>query len=128
MYLTLSPGVSRFKNTVFEKNWKVTDLSTLGGERKSYLRSQDSSPEPLLLESYFENSEGKTIFKPKKNESIFLVIKTQNMTGKKINIDLSDDEIDYEYNGKHLENDLLEEIDITADTLKLSLKTLKQRT
>ncbi len=32
LYLTLSPGIIRFKNTVFEKNWKITNITPFNGE------------------------------------------------------------------------------------------------
>ncbi len=58
---------------------------------------------------------------------VTLVIKSQGLIGEKINIDLSDDKIDYEYQGEYLESDLIENFTVTEDVIKLPLKTIKQR-
>ena len=41
-------------------------------------------------------------------------------------IDLDDKSLDYEYNGKRLENDIIRNISITGDQTKLKLKAVKQ--
>lgn len=49
------------------------------------------------------------------------------MIGKTASFDLSDDKLDYEYSGKYLENNLLENIKVTDEMMKVKLQTLKQR-
>jgi hypothetical protein len=83
--------------------------------------------DPQILECFLEDEQGNTISKSKKNQSIFVVVNTKDMVGKSIDIDLSDDDIDYEYNGAVVDNDLIEGINVTADTMRIQLKTIKQR-
>ena len=131
LQLILSPGVVRFRHAVFEKHWKVTDLSLVGTTGSAY--SQDEEEEvieeenPKILECYYENSKGDKIEKVRKNKTIYLVVKSQDMTGKKVNIDLSNNNIDFEYNGSILENDLLENIEVTGSPMRIELKTINQR-
>ena len=49
------------------------------------------------------------------------------MVGESIDIDLNDSKIDFEYKGVILENDILKDFVITSDTMKIELKTIKQR-
>ncbi len=126
MNLRLSPAITRNRSVEHQKVWKVTDISrtnkAFGGgpvvvEKK----------EGRLTKCYFEDSDGYVINKLRRDMDIYAVIDSSNMIGKTISIDLSDDEVDYEYKGQYLENDLLEDIKVTADTIKIPLKTLKQR-
>ena len=105
---------------------KKQDLVKGKGEKAKQEESAPLAEDPKIIGYSFENEEGKSLSKTKKNQTIYLHIKTREMIGKTINVDLSDDEIDYEYQGQHLKNDLLENIKVTADSMKLQLKTLKQ--
>ncbi|WP_227806046.1 hypothetical protein [Algibacter lectus] len=48
------------------------------------------------------------------------------MVGKSIDLDLSDSDFNFEYNGELLENDQLLGLEVTADTMKVELITKKQ--
>ena len=48
------------------------------------------------------------------------------MIGEDVDIDLSDSDIDFEYQGDILNNDILNDFRITSNTMKIELKTLKQ--
>ena len=53
-------------------------------------------------------------------------IKTSGMVGKSIDLDLSDSDFNFEYNGELLEDDQLLGLEVTADTMKVELITKKQ--
>lgn len=121
--LQLSPAIIvQDGQTLVEKNWKVTDLSM-----QEVQPTQAVSENPEILECFFEDEQGNALLKPKKYQTIFLVVKTQDMVGKSVDLDLSDDSIDYEYNGAIVDNDLIQGVNVTADIMKIQLKTIKQR-
>ncbi|PKQ61100.1 hypothetical protein BZG02_16780 [Labilibaculum filiforme] len=120
--LRLSPAIIvQDGQTLVEKNWKVSDLSAQNTEPTAVPEN------PEILECFFEDEQGNAVAKPKKNQTIFLVVNTKEMVGQGIDIDLSDDNIDYEYNGSIVDNDLIQGVNVTADTMKIQLKTIKQR-
>ncbi len=121
--LALSPAiVNENGELIMEQSWKVTDLNA-GSTEATTIQLNN----PKVLKYWYEDEYGTELLKPKRNQNIELVIQTKDMVGMAINIDLSDDEIDYEYNGEVVENDLLENIQVTANTIRVKLKTIKQR-
>lgn len=120
--LTFSPGILRFGDVIYEKWWKVTDLN-----RETVEPTVIEDDNPQILESYFEDENNETVYKPKKDQNITLVIKSQNMIGKYVDIDLGDSDIEFEHNGELLEEDILREHRITSDFMRIQLKTIKRR-
>jgi len=86
----------------------------------------EDDDEGIVKEFYFEDANRNKISKIRKNKEVYLVIKTDNMEGKSIDIDLSDDEYNFEYQGKILPDDQLLNFAITSSTMRISLKTIKQ--
>ena len=72
-----------------------------------------------------ENNERIEVTEP--NKIIFLHLETENMIGKYVTIDLSNDRIDYLFEGKHLENDILPNIYVSNDKMIFKLTTIKQK-
>ncbi|MFV0506648.1 MAG: hypothetical protein ACK5L5_08075 [Bacteroidales bacterium] len=68
----------------------------------------ENALEARILDVYFEDEEG-------------------NRIEEHIDIELSDDDIDYEYNGTHLQDDILRNILVEDDQMQIELKTIKQR-
>jgi hypothetical protein len=130
MYLTLSPGVSRFKNVVFEKNWKITNLANLNAPAVSFLESRetdnsDNDTEPQIIEMYFTDMEGKRI-EEIVGEKVKLVVKTENCTGKHINLNLSNPFHEFYYQGSLLEDDVLENYQVKSDSDEIELEIDKE--
>jgi len=101
---------------------------TKGNESILHLIYRSSSAvkaEGEIVQVYFEDSTGKKTEVTGPNQKVFLVVETMNLIGKKVNLDLSDVKFDYEYNGKILENDILKDFEITADTMKIELKSVQ---
>ncbi len=124
--ITLIPAILIAQGVLLRvQGWHIQNPKSLMGG--STVEATERPVEGTLTDCYFEDQDGNILSKPKKDLNICAVIKSTNMTGKVISVDLSDDKVDYEYNGQYLENDLLENIKITADMIKIPLKTLKQR-
>jgi len=79
-----------------------------------------------LKSVHYENEDGKKISCSADNQKVFLIIKTQKIIGTKINIDLSDTNMDFEYNGKILEGSTFKNLKITDDIMKIKLITHKR--
>ncbi len=121
--LRLSPGITRNRGLLQKKPWKFTDLSTDG----EYAQDVPVEEEVRILDVYFEDEKGERVKKVKKDRKINLIVQTQGMVGERIKIDLSDDDVDYEYEGEYVEDDLLQDIEVTGDNMILKLKTIKQQ-
>lgn len=124
MELTLSPGIQRVRDQIFEKLWNPNNPFIASAP----ITERDDS-EPEMLESYYEDKKGNRIpdHKIKIGTEVYLVIKTKNAIGKSISIDLADNSRDFEYNGEVLENDILEGITIKSDMQRVSLKVVPQQ-
>ncbi|WP_299211626.1 type VI secretion system tube protein TssD [uncultured Aquimarina sp.] len=121
MELVLSPGIQRVRDVLLEKNWNPSnpfDNTTPVTERE-----ENNSK---ILDAYFENKGGEKITKIRKGQDVFLVLKSENMNGKQVDIDLGMDQGSFEHNGELLENNVLEAHSITSDLMKIELKSTKQ--
>ncbi len=124
--ITLIPAILIAQGVLIRvQGWHIQNPKSLMGG--STVEATERPVEGTLTDCYFEDQEGNVLTTVKKDQDIYAVVKSTNMTGKVISIDLSDDTVDYEYNGQYLENDLLENINVTADIIRIPLKTLKQR-
>ena len=64
--------------------------------------------EPKIIMSYFTDLNDKILGnRGKIGEEVYLVIEGKNLSGKEADLDLTDNEIDFEYKGERLENDIL---------------------
>ncbi|GAF05108.1 type VI secretion system tube protein TssD [Saccharicrinis fermentans] len=127
MNVRLSPAITRNRNEEHQKVWKITDITPSSNAFGSGPVGEEIVEEGKVISCKFIDEDGNDISNPKKNQNITLVINTTGLVGKRISINLGDDKIDYEYEGTYLENDLLENISVSDDIIKLPLKTLKQR-
>ena len=117
------------KSGAIEASWstaahveKWSELPTQDGEATVIEEEIEGS----ILDISYEDNQGNVITKIRKNKDVFLVVKTENMTGKTIDIDLSDDAYNFEYNGQILENDQLLNYSVANDISRIPLKTIKQ--
>ncbi|MCG8698487.1 MAG: hypothetical protein MI922_10570 [Bacteroidales bacterium] len=130
LQLILSPGIVRFRHAVFEKHWKVTDLSLVGTTGTAYTQEeevnevvQEEEPplEPKLHGIHFESMDGKIWSKWVELGEFILYIKSENATGKTISMSLDFPDRILEYNGDELVDNKLENLEITSDEMKLTL-------
>ncbi len=127
--LTFSPGVIRLKNTVFEKNWRITDLSQIAGQAVSInemlAKEEEEEVEKDIVEMYYTDLKGNRITELSEKK-VKLIVKTQNMVGETIDLDFDDDDFNYKYKGEILENDLLEGYLINSDTEEIELEVVEE--
>ena len=57
---------------------------------------------------------------------LFLVIQTEKAEGQTVSIDLDDDVLDYEYQGRKLKGDMFRNVCINGEETKIMLKAIKQ--
>lgn len=72
-------------------------------------------PEADLYDIYYTDYDGNQDFTPMVGDDIWLVVKSRNMVGEVIDIDISDNGWDFEYRDKPVENHLLEDIKLSSD-------------
>jgi len=124
--LVLSPGIIVDGGVVFEKPWKVTDLSAMGGEVET---DPINDPEPNFVEYYFQDANGEKITQNEISlgEEITLVVVSENAKGMPVTINLDDKERDFEYKGQPLKNDTLSGVNLTGNRTRFELKAIKQK-
>lgn len=71
--------------------------------------------EQRLTELYYTDKDGNRDFTPRIGDEIYLVIRSRNMVGERVDIDLSDNSRDFSYRGKHLPDDHLTGLRISSD-------------
>jgi len=85
-------------------------------------------PKPQIIEVYYTDLEGNKIDKRKIGQEMYLVIEGNKLEGKKANFDLYDNEMDFEYNGEHLKDDILKGYTFkNSKTEKIKLKTIEAK-
>ncbi|RIY36493.1 hypothetical protein CKY20_05945 [Capnocytophaga canis] len=86
--------------------------------------------EPRVIDYYFTDKDKKTFrnnLEEYMNQSIIVNIRTENLIGEKLTLNLNNKEVDFEYQGKRLENDILKDYEITSDFEQIELKVIKQK-
>ena len=58
---------------------------------------------------------------------IYLYLETENALDQTLTIALNDPQLDYEYEGEIVENDVLKDISITGNTTRIKLKTVEPK-
>lgn len=87
----------------------------------------EDEPIPQVVDAYFENENGEIIDRAAKEQTVYYVVKTQNMQGEKIDIDLSDSSLEFEHQSRVLANNLLTDVLIVSDTIKIKLKIISKQ-
>ncbi len=82
--------------------------------------------EEKISEIYFTDLNGNKIDDPIIGTDVFLVIKSNNLSGQSVDIDISDKEKDFVYKEQVLENDILENLIINGSTQKEKLTVIAQ--
>ena len=77
-----------------------------------------------LLGFYYTDLNGNKIKKVTEGQSIYMVVNSTGMIGKLINIDFNDEDIIYEFKGKEIENQLISNLEVTSDEMKVELKAI----
>jgi hypothetical protein len=59
-------------------------------------------------------------------DHIYVVVKSQNMIGEKVDLKIPDKKVDFLYQGKRLENDTKKDYIITIDAEKIPLQVISE--
>jgi len=118
--LELTCGGLEESDTSFSETWRKTYPNTA----TSTVLNQEEEKE--ILESYYEDMQGNRIESPKVGTEVYLIIKTEGLEGKTIDIDLSDKEKNFVYKGAILENDILKNIIIKSSIQKEKLTVIAE--
>ncbi len=119
--LTITCGAVKIKDVKKIENWVFED---------PFIEVEptvlENSGEGAVLETYFQDSQGERVSKTQKGVKVFLILKTQDMTGKQTDIDLSSINAPLEHQGQLLEDNKINGFNITSDTMKIELNSKKQ--
>jgi len=90
---------------------------------------QLSNDEPEIVGYYFKDIEGNPINQEElePDMEIYLYLETENALDQTLTIALNDPQLDYEYEGEIVENDVLKDIAITGNTTRIKLKTVEPK-
>ncbi|MBM0656940.1 hypothetical protein JMN12_10345 [Capnocytophaga genosp. AHN8471] len=84
-------------------------------------------PKSQTIEIYYTNLEGDKIEEAIIGEEIYLVLESKNMIGQVIDVDLSDNTRDFEYEGQILKDDILKNLTINKNIQQERLKVIPQQ-
>ena len=70
-------------------------------------QKEEDENAPKIKKTYYTDLNGDIIEKGNIGQEVYLVIEGVNLAGKEADLDLTDNETDFEYNGERLENDIL---------------------
>ncbi len=124
--ITISPGIQNYGAEVI-KPWNISYIPP-SVDIPFQAQETEEKVEPKFLGFHFENKDGVEIGqdKIKIDDIIYLLIETENAEGDTITLDLDDDNLDYKYNGKVLENDVLKGISVTGAVTKIKLTAVAE--
>ena len=85
--------------------------------------------EPKIIMSYFTDLNDKILGnRGEIGQEVYLVIEGINLAGKEADLDLTDNEIDFEYNDEHLKNDILKGYVFQNNEIEhIKLKIIEQK-
>jgi len=77
-----------------------------------------------LLDFYLTNMDGEVITETLVGTNVYLMIESMNLIGEKMDLKITNFEVDFEYQGFRLEDDILQDYTITRDLEKVLLKVI----
>jgi len=130
--LKLSPAIIvQDGKIMFEKNWKVTDLSRQNVEPtplpvSSAGEEEQENTESKVINQYITDLEDKENPRYSMGDHIYIVVESQNMIGEEMDLKIPDKKVDFLYQGKRLENDTLKSYAITNNIEKIPLQVISE--
>ena len=123
--MSISPAIQEYGSKLI-KDWNISYIPP--SESTPTESEEEEKEEPKFLGYHFENEDGENIDQDKIriDDVIYLVIETENADGEKVTLNLDDDNLDYKYNGKVLENDTLKGVSVTGSVTKVKLTAVAQ--
>lgn len=124
MSLEVGWSIMKIKGITVKEYWNVNDPW-----KKIEKTEREEEQKGRIIEAFFEDKkeQGVKAEKITPNKELNLVIKTENMDGKTIDIDLSEYNLDFEHEGNIIEGAVLKDVNISSDTQKVPLKTIRKK-
>ncbi|MDG1333812.1 MAG: type VI secretion system tube protein TssD [Crocinitomicaceae bacterium] len=117
--LVISPAIQNYGVENIE-SWNVSYIPP--SEEMPYQPSQEVVVDrPKIYDTYFEDMDGNRIKELTIGTEVYLVVASENVSGKTVDINLSDKDHDFIHEGELLEDDILKDITISGDTHKEKL-------
>ena len=105
---------------VLDHYWKKTDLNAAAP-----ITTIEPEKQKKLISAHFEDENNNKIEIDKiKDQIVYLILKTKDTVGDSISINIDNEHHRFKHNGKFLEDGILENLHITADTMRVELETL----
>ncbi|WP_010520549.1 type VI secretion system tube protein TssD, partial [Aquimarina agarivorans] len=123
--IILSPGILRVNGFVYENEWNPSNPFE---KQAAPAIIENENLEPVITNGYYTNLAGEKIddYQLVSGEKVYYVLHTSNAVGKYIDLDLTNTQNDFKYQGNVFENDQLEDLKVTADTQKIKLQVIRQ--
>ncbi|ADV49250.1 hypothetical protein Celal_1952 [Cellulophaga algicola DSM 14237] len=123
MELTITPGIQRVRDVIFEKVWNPSNPFA----EAPVPEVQEGNP--IIEDLFFTDLDGERIPNNELEfgESVYLVLKSINGVGKTVDIELDDNANDFKYKGGVLPDDVLKNFRITSNTQKIELEIVSQK-
>ncbi|WP_238426214.1 PAAR domain-containing protein [Capnocytophaga genosp. AHN8471] len=91
-------------------------------------QNEEDENAPKIKKTYYTDLNGDIIEKGAIGQEVYLVIEGVNLAGKEADLDLTDNEIDFEYKGEHLKNDILKGYVFQNNEIEhIKLKIIEQK-
>ncbi|MFK7787082.1 MAG: type VI secretion system tube protein TssD [Crocinitomicaceae bacterium] len=116
--LVISPAIQNYGVENIE-DWNVSYVAPT--EQLPHQPTQEVVVRPKIYDTYFEDMDGKRIKELVIGTEVYLVVASENVSGKTVNINLSDKDHDFVHEGEILEDDILKDITISGDIHKEKL-------
>lgn len=122
--IIISPAIQNYGRELV-KSWNVSYIEPSDAVAHQPLEEYENTS-PRINEAYYEDAAGNKVRELKIGTDVYLVIKSENISGKTVNVDLSDKKNDFIYKGELLENDILKDLTINSDIQKEKLTVIAQ--
>lgn len=113
--LTISPAIQNY-GTEFIQYWNENNVRPDDFEQGS---SEENTSK--ILDCYYTDLEGNKNVKLSIGDEFYVVLSTENMVGDMIDLELGDDQKDFIYKGKRLENDTLKDYKVTSSEERIKM-------
>lgn len=121
----LSPAtIIRDGIVLMKRYWAVTDPAMLN--QKQTLVGEDKQEEKKIIDYYITDLNNKRVDKILAGDKILLNIHSKNMIDELFTIKLTNQTIDFKYNGDVLVDDTLSDYKISSNQEKIELEAIKQ--
>ncbi len=119
--VSFSPGALQIGHVIYRKPWSDAEFNVIEAE-------PTPAPEqlPKVLDYYITNSHNERIESAEIGDLIYLKLRTRNMIGDKMDLNLNNPLQDYLYEGERLVNDTLTDFMIEKDDVKIELEVVAQ--